>query len=96
MRTAGTLTLHIEPASGAMPARVAILLANVGADDQRHVRLTPDCMTLDELEGQINALQDELDLLRADARRAFELSATMSPSHERPFSARKQPASSRA
>ena len=28
-------------------------------------------MTLDELEGAINALQDELDVLRADARRAF-------------------------
>jgi hypothetical protein len=26
-------------------------------------------VTLDELEGQINGLQDELDLLRAEARR---------------------------
>ena len=49
MRTAGTFTLHVEPASDAMPARVAIVLANVGADDQHHVRLTLDCMTLDEL-----------------------------------------------
>jgi hypothetical protein len=28
-------------------------------------------MTLDELEGYINALQDELDVLRAEARRTF-------------------------
>jgi len=28
-------------------------------------------MTLDELEGCINALQDELDVIRAEARRAF-------------------------
>jgi hypothetical protein len=28
-------------------------------------------MSLDVLEGCINALQDELDLLRADARRAL-------------------------
>jgi hypothetical protein len=32
-------------------------------------------MTLDELEGCINALQDELDVLRADARRAFTVRA---------------------
>jgi hypothetical protein len=29
----------------------------------------------DDLEGCINALQDELDVLRADARRAFTVSA---------------------
>jgi hypothetical protein len=28
-------------------------------------------MTLDEFEGCINALQDELDVIRAEARRAF-------------------------
>jgi hypothetical protein len=28
-------------------------------------------MTIDELEGYINALQDELDVLRAEARRTF-------------------------
>jgi hypothetical protein len=39
------------------------------------LRLSPQCMTLDELEGAINALQDELDVLRADARRAFTVSA---------------------
>ncbi len=33
--------------------------------------MTPDCMTLDALEGYINTLQDELDLLRVEARRAF-------------------------
>jgi len=39
------------------------------------LRPSPRCMTLDELEGAINALQDELDLLRADARRAFMVRA---------------------
>jgi hypothetical protein len=34
MRTVGAFTLHIEPASGAIPPRVAIVLANVGPDDQ--------------------------------------------------------------
>jgi len=75
MRTVGAFTLHIEPASGAFPPRVAIALANVGPAERGKLRLTPDCMTLDELEGAINALQDELDLLRADARREFDLTA---------------------
>jgi hypothetical protein len=75
MRTAGAFTLEIEPATRAMPPRVAIVLANVGPDDQGRVRLTPGCMTLDELESAINTLQDELDMLRADARRAFDPTA---------------------
>jgi hypothetical protein len=33
--------------------------------------MTPDCLTLDELESWINGLQDELDVLRAEARRVF-------------------------
>jgi hypothetical protein len=57
-----------------MPPRVAIVLANVGPDDQGRVRLTHGCM-LDELESAINTLQDELDMLRADGRRAFDLTA---------------------
>jgi hypothetical protein len=73
MRTLGTL--HIKPATGTMPPRVAIIVSGATMDEHGNVRLTPDCMTLDEIEGAINALQDELDLLRADARRAFDLTA---------------------
>ena len=35
------------------------------------VFITPECRSLDELEGYINALQDDLDRLRSRARRAF-------------------------
>ena len=35
------------------------------------VFITPECRSLDELEGYIKALQDELDQLRSRARRAF-------------------------
>ena len=75
MRTLGTLTLQIEPATATMPPRVAIIVPGATMDERGNVRLTPDCMTLDEIEGAINALQDALDLLRADARRAFDLTA---------------------
>jgi hypothetical protein len=74
MRTLGTLTLHTEAATATMPPRVAIVVPGTTTDERGNVRLTP-CMTLDEIEGAINALQDELDLLRADARRAFDLTA---------------------
>jgi len=33
--------------------------------------MTLGCLRLDELEAYINALQDELDVLRAEARRVF-------------------------
>jgi len=71
MRQLGTFTLNIEPATEAIPARVSIGLSGPRPDEKGILHLTPDCMTLDELEGQINGLQDELDALRAEARRSF-------------------------
>ncbi len=35
------------------------------------LHVTPNCMSLDELEGCINALQDELDIIQGEARRIF-------------------------
>ena len=76
MRLTGAFTLHVEPWSDTHPPRVSIVLTTGAAPDERGLlHITPDCMTLDELEGCINALQDELDVLRADARRAFTVSA---------------------
>src|SRR6478736_3781806 len=60
MRTTGAFTLHVEPATEAMPARVSIVLTGTVPDAPGALRLTPDCMTLDQLESCINALQDEL------------------------------------
>ena len=71
MRPAGLFTLHIEPATQAMPARVSVALSSPVADAGGVLHMTPVCMTLDELESCINALQDELDVLRAEARRTF-------------------------
>jgi hypothetical protein len=69
MRTASTFTLQIEPATQAMPPRVSNALSNGG------MPISPAFMTLEELESAINTLQDELDVLRADARRAFDVTA---------------------
>jgi hypothetical protein len=35
--------------------------------------MTPECASFEEIEGQINSLQDELDDLRERARRAFQV-----------------------
>jgi hypothetical protein len=63
MRPLSTFSLHVEP--------VSIAVSSLTRNHLGILRLTPECMTLDELEGYINALQDELDVLRAEARKTF-------------------------
>jgi len=75
MRTAGAFTLHVEPATEALPARVSIVLTGAVPDARGALRLTLDCMTLDELESCINSLQEQLDVLRAVARGVFDSTA---------------------
>jgi len=74
MRPLSTFALEIQRGEDHEPSRVAVVLSTA-PDADGVLRLIPRCMTLDELEGAINALQDELDVLGADARRAFTVSA---------------------
>jgi len=71
MRQLGTFPLQVEPATTARPTRVAIVVSGAPQHKQVVPHLTLDCLSLDELEGQINGLQDELNLLRAEAGCAF-------------------------
>jgi hypothetical protein len=71
MRTAGVFVLHIEPETASTPTRLSIALSGAAPDHRGVLHVTRECMTLDDLEGCINALQDELDVIRAEARRAF-------------------------
>jgi hypothetical protein len=52
-------------------AALSIALTGAEPDHQGVLHVTPNCMSLDELEGCINALQDELDVIRGEARRIF-------------------------
>jgi hypothetical protein len=74
MRALNIFALEIERGEGHEPSRVSVVLAAATPGAAGVLRLTPQCMTLDELEGAINTLQDELDVMRADARRAFTIS----------------------
>jgi hypothetical protein len=71
MRTAGIFVLNVEPETAAMPKRVSIALTGVVPDHHGVLRVTPNCMSLDELDGYMNALQDELDVIRGEARLIF-------------------------
>ncbi len=75
MRSIRTIELHVEPETDTHPAKVSVVLQGAQPDERGVIHVTPDCMSLDVLEGCINALQDELDLLRAKARQAFIVKA---------------------
>ena len=66
MRTAGMFVLNVEPETTAIPKRVSIKLTGAVPDHHDVLHVTPNCMSLDELEGYINALQDELDVIRGE------------------------------
>ena len=71
MHTTGTFALYIQPGDPLTPARVKVMVQGHVAEASGRVFITPECRSLDELEGHINALQDDLDQLRTRARRAF-------------------------
>ena len=71
MHTSGAFQLDIQPETDTQPMRVKVVLLGVHPDEHGLIPMTPECMSLDVLEGCLNALQDELDLVRADAQRAF-------------------------
>jgi hypothetical protein len=53
------------------PSGLALLRYTRGEDGR--LLITPECGSFEEVEGQINALQDELDEIRERARRAFQV-----------------------
>jgi uncharacterized small protein (DUF1192 family) len=63
--------LHIQPGNELVPARVQIALQRHSVDAIGRVVITPEATSLEEIEDQINALQDDLDQLRERARRVF-------------------------
>jgi hypothetical protein len=71
MNRIAAFELHIQPGDAMVLARVSVAVQRHVIDPAGRIIITPECASLDEIEGQINALQDELDELRERARRAF-------------------------
>jgi hypothetical protein len=69
----GALELDIQPGTPDSPASVRIALLRYARGEDGRLFITPECASLEELEGQINSLQDELDKIRERARRAFQV-----------------------
>jgi hypothetical protein len=65
--------LDIRPGTPDDPASVRIALQKAVFDPSGRVFVSPECSTFEEIEGQINSLQDELDEIRERARRAFQV-----------------------
>src|SRR5687767_6268357 len=79
MRTAEMFVLNVEPETTAMPVRVSIALTGAVPDCHGVLHVTPNCMSLDELEGYINALQDGLDVIRWEARSTAQQAGATAP-----------------
>ena len=73
MQLFGAFELDIRPGTPENPAGVKIALLRYTRGEDGRLFITPECMSYDEIEGQINALQDELNELRDRARRAFQV-----------------------
>ncbi|MBD2746143.1 hypothetical protein IC232_05450 [Microvirga sp. BT688] len=73
MQLFGAFELEIRPGTPENPAGVKIALLRYTRGEDGRLFITPECMSYDEIEGQINALQDELNELRDRARRAFQV-----------------------
>ena len=73
MHLLGAFELDIRPGTPENPARVKIALLRYTRGEDGRLFITPECTSYEEIEGQINSLQDELDELRERARRAVQV-----------------------
>ena len=72
MHLLGAFELDIRPGTPDNSASVKIVLLRYARGEDGRLFITPECATFEEIEGQINALQDELDEIRDRARRVYQ------------------------
>jgi hypothetical protein len=73
MNLFGAFELDIRPGTPDSSAGVRIALVRYTRGEDGRLLITPECASFEDIEGQINSLQDELDELRERARRAFQV-----------------------
>ena len=73
MHLFGAFELEIRPGTPDNPAGIKIALLRYTRGENERLFITPECTSFEDVEGQINSLQDELDELRERARRAFQI-----------------------
>ena len=73
MHLCGAFELEIRPGTPDNPAGIKIALLRYSRGEDGRLFITPECTSFEEVEGQLNSLQDELDEIRERARRAFQV-----------------------
>ena len=74
MHVFGAFELDIRPGTPDSSAGVRIALLRYTRGEDGRLFITPECSSFEEIEGQNNSLQDELDEIRERTRRAFQAS----------------------
>ncbi|PVE21112.1 hypothetical protein DC522_28425 [Microvirga sp. KLBC 81] len=72
MHPFGAFELDVKPGTPDNPAFIRVALLRYTRGEDGRLFITPECSSFEEIEGQINSLQDELDEIRERARRAFQ------------------------
>ena len=67
------LEFDIRPGTPDNPASVKIALLRYTRGVDGRLLITPERTSFEQIEGQINSLQDELDEIRERAQRAFQV-----------------------
>jgi hypothetical protein len=73
MHLFGAFELDVGPGTPDNPASIRVALLRYTRGEDGRLFITPECATFEEVEGQLNSLQDELDEIRERARRAFQI-----------------------
>jgi hypothetical protein len=73
MHLFGAFELDVRPGTPDNPASIRVALLRYTRGEDGRLFITPECATFEEVEGQLNSLQDELDEIRERARRAFQI-----------------------
>jgi hypothetical protein len=69
----GAFELDVRPGTPDNPASIRVALLRYTRGEDGRLLITPECSSFEEIEGQINSLQDELNEIRERARRAFQV-----------------------
>lgn len=72
MHLLGAFELDIQSGTPDASASVWIALLRYTRGEDGRLLITQECTSFEEIEGQINSLQDELDEVRDRASRAFQ------------------------
>ena len=73
MHVLGGFELDVQPGTPDNPASVRLALLRYTRGEDGRLFITPECSSFEEVDGQINSLQDELNEIRERARRVFQI-----------------------